>query len=256
MVVPTSILVPAKQKEFDDRLHQSIWLDLKSPRARYRTLACSQNTARVGDLPQTPFHEGDVVMIANDRVTGVGGSPDRGIVVQIDYDMVAGLKGGRRNAYTVQIVRSSCYHGQWPFRTDELRLIGRGRNQRHWSGHRNEIRFADAMDEARFEFSIMAADEIRNAETGNFGWTLEQGREAFRNNRIHFLKGYGSGGIPDRLSGWRLDDLDVAERLRLEIDPNMPVLDMSPVEIDLGLLTSRRLPPSRIGFSNHAGEAL
>lgn len=138
---------------------------------------------RLGDLPLTPFWEEDRVLVH--RHDG-----DVELVVKtINYRHLheRNNDGSPWNAYEVHHAEG----WQTGASADTMELIERGNV---WKYHHGELlSFESLAEEAEFFTTIGRTEEVRNPESGLYGWTLEQALQAIKDGIGH---GFTNNIIP------------------------------------------------------------
>lgn len=119
----------------------------------------------VGDLPETPFWEGDVVEVYDGR---------KGVVSVIDYGEID--TESDEPPYRVSFPATGGGEG---FHAHALSLIERGDVWRHYHGE--EIDFESAADEATLHHTLSLVTSVANRETRSFGFSWGEAVQALRN---------------------------------------------------------------------------
>jgi len=158
-----------------------------------------RSSFRVGDLPDAPFWETDVVSYEG---------CDRAVVVHVDYLALA--RGADRDqAFT-------CEEGDGAHRTlagEALTLVGRGPVWRRAHGDMPAFPTVDEL--AAFHQSVGEAHEVVNPATGTYAWDADEAAEGLLDGTVH-----GFHGAIRELAATahmvRYDDEAVGEAVRAE----------------------------------------
>ena len=171
-------------KHVDAALHESRY-------AAYRALSDEGRDSvdaedRIGDLPETPFIEGDIVDMADDF------GYHQGKVMHIEY-----LQLGMRYPEGAPICTVSVDHaGQYSTYVDNrLVLVERGNVWKREQGL--PLVFADTKEEAAFYADIGRTKELRNPANGLYKWTKDEILDAIQNGTAHgfcMSSGFFGGG--------------------------------------------------------------
>lgn len=173
------------------------------------------------ELPDLPFMEGDTVYVEDSWMDN-GDNPYReefsGEITRIDY-------------YAAHTKRVRSDGSEWPYydvkrpmggtssyNTYNLTLVKRGNLYHYYKGDKSKITFTDLKDEVAFNSMIGKCEQLRNPATGLYKWTLEEVLAAIEKGTVDTMR-HGSimPGLPEpSLSAYRLDDRDLAGRVRAE----------------------------------------
>ncbi len=151
----------------------------------------------LGELPPTPFWEGDTV----ERTRY--GETETLIVVSIDYDKLHDDK--MPYVYTLRHPEQS--HRSTGADVSELKLIERGNIWKE--EHGEKLYFSSLQEHAAFEKSRGRAKEVRNPRTDIYKWTLEEALAAVEAGDAHEVT-IESG---QRVSVYRFDDHRLGRRV-------------------------------------------
>lgn len=174
---------------------------------------------RLGDLPETPFWEGDEVGIIFGSHKGLGqpvtecATPAALIVSRIDYardseeDTTYSVSGTYASGHSTGQVRCSAR---------DIVLIKRGNLWLYHNGQRDAIVFTSIEDEIKFAQQLRTVDEVRNPLRNNYYlWTLSEVLTAVREGRVDaFSMQGGMFGARASIRAKRFEDRDLGERVR------------------------------------------
>lgn len=156
---------------------------------------------RVGDLPETPFWEWDLVEIYDGR---------KGMVSTIGYgDLEASPD---EPAYWVTFPDTGNGEG---FHAHALTLVERGDVWRHYHGE--EIDFESAADEAALHHTLSLVTSVINRETRRFGFSWGEAVQALRNGEADVIVHNWTVITDDpgyNVQCYSIDDLAAGERCR------------------------------------------
>ncbi len=158
---------------------------------------------RIGDLPETPIWEEDVV--ESPRDCDRWQYPNGLIVLGIDYAWVHGKHYARV---------SDSIDGGWSmsFRLDELTLKRRGPV---WAYYHHEPLHLSDEELIKLHKRLGFAREQRNPRTGDYSWTVSEALEDIRADKADAMSaGQGMFGSGTTLSVYRFDDRTVAAKAR------------------------------------------
>lgn len=166
------------------------------------------NRSYVGPLPDTKFWEGDEVWVqqqtAKERLTYTW------VIQSIQYYMGCDERGYCYDvgAYTDEGLVFSQMH-----RDIDMQLVKRGAIYNHY--HNLPVTFSSLGEEINFEFLLDRAREVRNPETRNFSWTMDEVIAAVKAGIVDgFNVAQGFFGAPPRIRAQRFENRDLGERVR------------------------------------------
>ncbi|MCA9357402.1 hypothetical protein H6784_04195 [Candidatus Nomurabacteria bacterium] len=169
----------------------------------------NKDQVRLGDLPPTTFWEGDKVRVRFPSEAEVQEMTIQGI----DYHQMHEKRcdGSPYPFYRVgfQDGRSIAAEESW------IELIERGNVWKYY--HQEPLAFDSLKDESVFFTMIGRTEEVRNPETDNYRWTLDQALKAIKEGLGH---GFTNWMIPfsnnQRISVIKFLDEDLGSRVAAE----------------------------------------
>lgn len=162
-----------------------------------------ENRVRVGDLPETPFYELDLVEYQGTRY----------LIRRINYNHWGPDK---RHCYEMsELNEEGRPIGSTTVEPNDLTLIERGNV---WKFYHNEpLSFKSLDEEASFAKGIGKSTEVRNPKDGFYSWTLEEVLEAIRVGIVDgFYMSQGFFGVQPSIVAQRFEDRDLGERVLAE----------------------------------------
>ncbi len=166
----------------------------------------SVKQVRLGDLPLTPFWEGDKVRVHFQNKRG----KQEMTVGRIDYSRMHARRddGSPWPFYDVKFKEdgSTSAEESW------IELIQRGNV---WKYYNNQpLSFADLKEEASFFLLIGQTKEVRNPANGFYSWTKEEVLEAIKGGHVHgFSAGNGFFGSGPHINAMRFHNEELGRRV-------------------------------------------
>jgi hypothetical protein len=166
-----------------------------------------RNSVRIGDLPDTPFWEGDRVTVAGERR---------------EYFIVQGISYGGWGPQKADCYNLSAYDlvtGQSAYSTsrglESLTLESRGNVWRE--AHGEPLVFSSIAEETGYAESVGRTTEVRNPASGIYSWTKDEALDAIE---AGIADGFTMPMVPfanhRTISMRRFHDRDLGERVRAE----------------------------------------
>ena len=177
------------------------------------------NTTRIGDLPETPFWEGDIVTVHSEHWGGNFGAPcvecETPAVLKVDSINYSDRHG--EHTYSVSGKYATGHTtGQIRAGKEELKLVERGNLWRHYNSE--PLVFADIQEEILFNMQLHKVHEVKNPLRNDwYLWTRAEALTAIREGRadgFNVSQGFFGSGPSIRVQ--RFDDRDLGERVRAE----------------------------------------
>jgi len=173
----------------------------------------------IRDLPETPFWEGDVVLVhklvpiavvSKEMLPESG--PEVFVVVGIDYAYLdeKTTVGTKYPAYRISDQLNAGWYTSAS--EDEMELVERGLI---WKYHHGEpLQFADIKEEASFFQMLGLTEEVRNPANGLFKWTKDEVLAAIQEGIVHgFSMSSGFFGTKPIISARRFRDEELGKRV-------------------------------------------
>lgn len=174
---------------------------------------------RLGDLPPTPFWEGDKVRVqGSSNVTSIYGAfpsmdePEFFTIVGIDYHHLH-EKTNAGTPYPAYRISDKLGGGWHTTATaDAMELVERGNV---WKYYNNQVpSFADLKDEASFFELVGQTEQVRNPANGLYSWTKGEVLEAIKNGQVHgFSAGNGFFGSGPHINAKRFRNEELGKRV-------------------------------------------
>lgn len=211
--------IQASDLAFEDPTLKDKRVEERAARGGFATDDEYSNKTRIGDLPETPFWESDIVTVHSKKWGGDFGQPHSECatpaVLKIDSINYDDREG--QHTYSVSGLYASGHTtGQIRAAKEELLLVERGNIWRYFN---NEAPvFVDLKDEIVFHQQLGKVQSLRNELRNNYYlWTLAEALAAIRDGRADvFSHSAGFFGGHSRIEVKRFDDRDMGERVRAE----------------------------------------
>lgn len=210
--------IQASDLAFEDPTLKAKRVEERQARGGMDTDEEFSNTTRIGDLPDTPFWEMDIVTVHSEHWGGNFGAAiqecDTPAVLKVDsinYD-------DRNGEHTYSVSgRYASGHTTGQIRADkkELKLVERGNVWRHYNNE--ALIFADLKEEISFAGTLNKIQTLRNPLRDKYLWTLAEALAAIREDRadaLSVLPGFFGGH--KRIEVKRFDDRELGSRVRAE----------------------------------------
>jgi len=155
-------------------------------RARQQADTLDPDAGFLRDLPETPFWEGDFVMVTGFN-PGISSKRADGAyqITRIEYGSLESKCDDGSPYPWIAYTFSSSFSAGWSMAAsvDDLTLVERGPVWKHY--HNEPIEFTTFKEEAEFYKLLGHTNEVRNPANGLYCWTLDEVLGAIRDGLVH-----------------------------------------------------------------------
>lgn len=176
------------------------------------TISIDWDGVWVGELPELPFWEGDLVK-TNGRFFG----QDEVVITRISYRDIHTKCNDGVTPYPIYTISPTMTSGaSTAVKQSDLSLIERGNIWKYYHGE--PLSFANIQEETNFyDWQIGRVEDVRNETIGLFSWTIEEAVNAVRNGQGDAIYiGGGMFGSKQRPNVKKFLDRDIGDRVREE----------------------------------------
>jgi len=171
-----------------------------------------QRPARIGDLPDLPFWELDIVRLVPGHRASWDDQPEL-IVSAINYEYIGDMcNDGVTPMPIYQVEPRSLNRGRITVGPKDIELVARG-NMWWWTHDKSRVCFAGIREEISFHKSIGLSTPVRCPQTGNYHWPKEHVLEGATAGLIDVVSSQaGFFGVSPSMYGYKMKDSVLSAR--------------------------------------------